>query len=186
LVPLRFRAGDFFRLLLRLFDFFAVVLPFPRDLVAAFRDLLARAFDFGFDRRDGFDFLFAELRDLAEAFERDAFVLDFEGRAFLELLLTDGFATDLTFFLAFVTVFLAAGSIGFRLAAACPARAPSTPPTTVPIGPATLPITAPAAAPAVGFEIGGISIFSDPPESSLGFSFCSSAIRRVAPVDVSR
>jgi len=173
LLRLRFFAGDFLVLLLRRVNFF------PRDDAPLFRDLLAGFFDF--DRREDCDFFFAELRVLVEALERDVFVFDFEDRVFLELRLADGCATDFTFLLAFLTVFLAAGSKGFPLAAARPARAPRTPPTTAPIGPATLPITAPAAAPAVCFEIGGISMFSDPPESSFGFWSCSSVIGRVAP-----
>ncbi|MEP6685185.1 MAG: hypothetical protein ABJB22_00285 [Verrucomicrobiota bacterium] len=136
--------------------------------------MLARPFDF--DPREGRDFFFAELRVLVEALERDVFVFDFEERAFLELLLADGFAAGRISLLAFLTAFFAFGIKGFPLAAARPARAPRTPPTTVPIGPATLPITAPVAAPAVCFEIGGMSIFSDPPESPLEFLFGSSAI----------
>jgi hypothetical protein len=179
LLPLRFFAGDF---LVRLFDFFAVALLFRREDVA-FRDLLARPFDF--DPRAGRDFFLAAPRDFA--LERVVFVLDFdfEELAFREPLRVAALATDFASLLAFLTVFLARGSMGFPLAAARPARPPRTPPTTAPTGPATLPITAPVTAPAVCFEIGGISMFSEPPESPLDFLSCSSAIGRVAPVDFS-
>ena len=150
---LRFRAGDF----LPLFEAFAVFRFFPRA---------------------GCDFFFAELRDLVDALERAAFAFDFEELAFFELVLADFFATDFASFFAFLTTFLAFGSKGFPLAAARPARAPRTPPTTVPIGPATLPTTAPAAAPAICFEMGGTSMFSDPPASFLGSLSCSSVIGR--------
>src|ERR1044071_2993826 len=83
---------------------------------------------------------------------------DFLGRRFFAL---PPFETDLALAATAFTVRLADGFAELGEAAACPASAPSTPPTTAPTGPATLPRTAPAAAPAVGFEIGGILMFSD-------------------------
>jgi hypothetical protein len=184
LLPPRFEEEDFFAPALRLFDLFAAVVRFPRDTAPDFRDFPPRAL--AFDRREIADFFAAPRgRDLDEL-RRELLPFDFEEAPFRERPFRDGFAADLVCRTACPTAFLAVGNEVWPPATARPARAPSTPPTTVPTGPATLPSTAPVAAPAVCFEIGGISMFSDPRELPSDLLFSSSAISFLAPVGLIR